>query len=111
VTLSDGTWIDAQQNIKGAPAVLYDAVMLLLAKNADKKILQEPTLRDFACDAFAHFKFIGYSSEAKKLFVKIGIYDDFDQGCQEIKTIADVKSFLSKCRSLRFWKREEKLLQ
>ena len=111
VTLSDGTLLEAQQNIKGAPSVLYDAVVLMIAKNADKKLFQEPTLRDFACDAFAHFKFIGYTTEAKKLFVKIGIYDDFDKGCLEITTPADVQGFLKNCCSLRFWKREEKMLQ
>jgi catalase len=110
VTLNDGTHITADQNIKGAPSVLYDAVVLMLGKKIDKKLLQEPTLRDFACDAFAHFKFIGYAPAAVELFQKIGIYDDFDAGCLEINKAADAKKFLSKCKELRYWIREEKMM-
>jgi catalase len=110
VTLNDGTALAADQNIKGAPAVLYDAVMLIFAKEIEKKLLQEPTLRDFVCDAFAHFKFIGFVASAKKLFMKVGIYDDFDAGCVEIKNVSDCKKFITKCKDLRYWPREEGLM-
>jgi catalase len=110
VKLSDGVWVDAQQNIKGAPSVLYDAVIIMLSKKTPKKFFKEPSVRDFASDAFAHFKFIGYSEETVNLFKQIGIIDDLDQGCIKLKTAADIKKFITKCSALRFWKREEVMM-
>src|SRR4030095_13858277 len=56
---SDGSWIEADQMIDGAPSVLYDAVALLPAAAAMDDLLQESSARDFVADAFAHCKFIG----------------------------------------------------
>jgi catalase len=110
VKLSDGKWVDAQQNIKGAPSVLYDAVVIMLSKKTPKKFYKEPSVRDFASDAFAHFKFIGYVEQAEMLFKQIGIMGDLDQGCVKLKTTADIKKFVTQCGDLRFWKREEAMM-
>ena len=61
---SDGSWIEADQMIDGAPSVLYDAVALLPAEAAMDDLLQESTARDFVADAFAHCKFIGHVEAA-----------------------------------------------
>src|SRR6185295_17169732 len=40
---SDGSWITADQMIKGAPSVLYDAIALLPAQAAADGLVQEAT--------------------------------------------------------------------
>ena len=78
---SDGSWIEADQMIDGAPSVLYDAVALLPAEAAMDDLLQESTARDFVADAFAHCKFIGHVEAAAPLFAKAGIAEaDIDEG-------------------------------
>ena len=78
---SDGSWIEADQMIDGAPSVLYDAVALLPAEAAMDDLLQESTARDFVADAFAHCKFIGHVEAATPLFAKAGIAEaDIDEG-------------------------------
>jgi catalase len=62
VSLSDNTHVPANQNIKGGPSVLYDAVALIMSAEEVQSLMKEPALRDFICHAFAHFKFIGFSA-------------------------------------------------
>jgi catalase len=110
VKLSDGKWLDAQQNIKGAPSVLYDAVVLLFSLKTDKKLFREPAVRNFLDDAFAHFKFIGYVDAVKPLIGKLGLLQDLDKGCSNLKSAADAKKFVSLLKNIRFWEREEKMI-
>jgi catalase len=107
VKLSDGKWLDAQQNIKGAPSVLYDAVVILFSNKTDTKLFSVPAARDFINDAFAHFKFIGYVDAVKPLFKKLGLLDELDKGCVNLKTSADAQKFVKQLKKIRFWEREE----
>src|SRR5262249_796710 len=59
VEASDGSWIEAAQQLRGGPSVLYDAVVLLPSEDGVEILMQGPTARDFLADAFLHCKLIG----------------------------------------------------
>jgi catalase len=104
---SDGSWIDADQMIDGGPSVLYDAIALLPGADAMDDLVQESTARDFAADAFAHCKFIGYVEAAVPLLEKAGITpNELDEGCIAIATAKDAKAFIDNLGRLRVWARE-----
>jgi catalase len=104
---SDGTWVEADQMIDGAPSVLYDAIALLPAADAINGMLQESCVRDFVADAFAHCKFIGYAEAALPLFGKAGVAaENMDEGCVVITSAKDAKSFVDSLARLRIWERE-----
>lgn len=109
VQASDGSWIDAAEKLNGGPSVLYDAVVLLLSEAGAKLLSQEATARDFVADAFAHAKFIGYTSPAQALFDKAGIRQSLDEACISLGTGKDATRFIEACRALRFWSRESKV--
>jgi catalase len=106
VEASDGAWIDADQQLRGGPSVLYDAVALLPSTDGIESLMQEPTARDFVADAFAHGKFIGYVQAALPLFGKAGVPDRRDGGCMALDGPEDCAAFVAACRRLRFWTRE-----
>jgi catalase len=106
VEASDGSWIDAAQQLRGGPSVLYDAVALLPSADGVESLMQEPTARDFIADAFAHCKFIGYVETALPLFGKAGVADSRDDGCIALEGPDDCAAFIATCRQLRFWARE-----
>jgi hypothetical protein len=76
VDVSDGTTVPADQQIDGAPSVLYDAVAILAAPGAARTLAARPAARDFVTDAVAHCKFIGYTSGAAGLFEAVGLPAD-----------------------------------
>ena len=104
---SDGTWVEAQQKIDGGPSLLYDAVAILTSREGATVLSKEATAKDFVTDAFAHCKFIGYSTEATALLEKAGIKDDLDEGCLTMKSASDAEAFVNRCRELRYWPREK----
>ena len=106
---SDGSWIEADQMIDGGPSVLYDAVALLPAAAAMDDLVQESTARDFAADAFAHCKFIGYVEAVMPLFEKAGIAASLDEGCVALKSSKDAAGFIAALGQLRLWAREPKV--
>jgi catalase len=105
IQASDGSWIDAAQKIDGGPSVLYDAVALLTSEDSVQILAKEPTARDFVSDAFAHFKFIGYSKAAIPLMEKAGIANALDEACITLVETADAVKFVRACRNIRFWDR------
>ena len=106
VEASDGSWIEAAQQLPGGPSVLYDAVVLLPSADGVEILMQEPTARDFVADAFAHCKFIGYVEAALPLFAKAGVPDNRDDGCMALEGPEGCAAFVATCRQLRFWARE-----
>jgi catalase len=106
VKASDGSIIPANQKIGGGPSVLYDAVALLVSKDGANMLANDPAARDFAADAFAHSKFIGYSEAAKPFLLKVLGADNFDDGFIAIGNAKDTAKFIQECRKLRFWGRE-----
>lgn len=105
--LDDGTIVEAKQKIDGGPSVLYDAVVLALSTEGAAMLAKDKTAKDFVSDAFAHCKFIGYTSEAELLLNKAGIAPgDFDDGMVLLDGAKDVTAFLALCGELRHWARE-----
>jgi catalase len=100
--LSDGSALAADHTVEGGPSVLFDAVALLLAED-----MKHPAARDFVADAFAHCKFIGFTPGSQALMDRSGV--EADDGVIALAGAKAGGAFLSRCRKLRFWPREEAL--
>lgn len=111
VEAADGTWIEAQEKIDGAPSVLFDAVALLVSAQGAQLLLDESTARDFIADAFAHLKFIAYTAAARPLMGKAGLPDRLDEGCIELKAQDGVGRFVANCQQMRQWTRAAQVKQ
>jgi catalase len=102
---SDGSPLPGKQ-LDGAPSVLFDAVAVIAAPEGARALALNPAARDFVSDAYAHCKFIGYTSGAAPLLEAAGLRSDPapDDG---FVSLGDHKAadFLSRCRQLRFWDR------
>lgn len=107
VTLSDGSIQPAHHKIDGGPSVLFDAVVLLPSAEGILSLLKLPPARDFVSDAYAHYKFIAFTEPTTKLFKKVGLPDDLDEGFVELKSNKDPDKFIRLCRSIRFWDRPD----
>ena len=99
VEASDGSWVEAAQQLHGGPSVLYDAVALLPSADGVELLMQEPTARDFVADAFAHCKFIGYVKAALPLFGKAGVSDSHDDECIALEDRRDARHSLQRAVS------------
>jgi catalase len=106
VETSDGKCLEADQQIDGGPSVLYDAVVLLVSAAGASELAREPAARDFVTDAYAHYKFIGYTGGAAPLLEATGVSELRDGGFIELSGNGSAVSFISACRQLRFWERE-----
>jgi catalase len=86
--------------------VLYDAVVLLPRDDAAAASAEDPAVRHFVSDAFAHCKFIGFTVSALPLLEKAGVADALDDACMQLATVKDVAAFIAACAELRYWPRE-----
>lgn len=102
----DGSLIEADEMIDGAPSVLFDAVALLPGEVGIADLLAESAARDFVADAFAHCKFIAYVEAAAPLFEKAGIAEALDDGVFLVKAKKDIATFVATLGDLRLWTRE-----
>ena len=105
VELSDGSWIQAHQAIQGGPSVLYDAIAIITSDEATAQLIDDPAVRDFISDAFAHSKFIAYAGSAMPLLKASLGERNWDEGLVEIRSRKDITNFVERCRAVRFWKR------
>lgn len=106
VQADDGTKIIAKHMIDGAPSVLFDAVALLLTEEGAELLTRESAARDFVADAFAHCKFIGFTTGAVPLLTKAGVEPTGDEGLIPLTDGDAVQSYTEACRKLRLWARE-----
>jgi catalase len=107
VKASDGSHIEGNEKIGGGPSVLYDAVVILPSEDEADRLAAMPPARQFAADAFAHCKYVGYVEAAAALLVKAGVADSLDGGCMKLNP-KNVGDFVTQCRNLRYWEREAK---
>jgi len=107
VRANDGTQIPAGQKIGGGPSVLYDAVAVLPSEAGAALLLTNAAAADFVSDAFGHLKFIAWVGAAMPLFEKTGVAKNLDAGCIELSGAKGVAQFLTACRKLRHWEREQ----
>jgi catalase len=107
VKASDGSRIEADQQVDGGPSVLYDAVVLLASPEGAAELARNAAARDFVTDAYAHYKFIGYVEDASALLEATGVRELMDDGFVELGGKGkDATSFVTACRQLRFWDRQ-----
>lgn len=106
VVLDDGAMQPAAQKIDGGPSVLYDAVAIVASETGVADLVADAAARDFASDAFAHCKFIGFTESALPLLEKAGVADALDDACMQLATVKDVAAFIAACAELRYWPRE-----
>jgi catalase len=106
VEAANGSWIAARHMIDGGPSVLFDAVALILSEEGAERLTGEAAARDFIADAFAHCKFIGFTSGAVPLFRKAGIDPETDEGLVNLEDSKAIVGFIESCRKLRLWSRE-----
>ena len=106
VVLDDGAMQPAAQKIDGGPSVLYDAVAIVASETGAADLVADAAARDFASDAFAHCKFIGFTESALPLLEKAGVADALDEACIQLATVKDVAAFIAACAELRYWPRE-----
>ena len=108
VDASDGNRVRADQQIDGAPSVLYDAVVILASPDGARALAARPAARDFLTDATAHCKFIGYTGGAAVLFEAAGLpveAADLDGGFVSLDEYPAAE-FIARCRQLRYWDRQ-----
>lgn len=104
---NSGILIPADHQVDGAPSALFDAVALLTTEHGANEAAQNPTARDFCSDAYAHYKFIGYSDNAKPLLQAAGILAKIDEGFSALDSEADIQPFINICKQARFWGRPD----
>jgi catalase len=110
VYASDGSRVTADQQVEGAPSVLYDAVAVVASPGGARAMATNAVARDFLSDAYAHCKFIGYTSGAAPLFEAAGLdLDDAavanDGGIVSLDALP-AANFIARCRQLRYWERQ-----
>lgn len=105
--LSDGSILTANQKIGGAPSVLFDAVIILVASPNQVATKDLPKVEEFIKDAFTHAKFIGYSDAVKSIIDKLGL--TIDGGMSLVNDKKQLEAFLRQSQQLRFWDRELQL--
>jgi catalase len=106
VEAADGSFIAAKHMIDGGPSVLFDAVALILSEEGAERLTGEAAARDFVADAFAHCKFIGFTSGAVPLLQKAGVDPEADEGMIGLDDPKAITGFIEGCRKLRLWSRE-----
>jgi catalase len=103
VKLKGGT-LKADGQLAGTPSVLFDAVAIVLTREAAAKLTHEAAAVDFLRDAFGHLKAIGCTRDAAPLLEKAGIvHDDGITGLDKTFIVAAGKRFFereSKVRTL-----------
>ena len=104
ITTADGTKVAARHQIEGAPSVLFDAVAVLVTAVTAKELTQSHAAKSFVADAFAHAKYIGFSTEAEALLDAAGVTQR-DAATVQLAADADVAQFLLDCKALRYWDR------
>lgn len=102
ITLSNGHKITANEKLGGAPAVLFDAVALLV--DADDPMTKEHKFHEFILDAYTNFKFIGYLSKLQTFFEQIK-FINLDKGFINIDSSSALNSFIKMCGNFRYWER------
>jgi catalase len=104
VTLSDGSEITPDQALVGVTSALFDAVAIVASEEGAAQLADLPKARDFADDAFAHFKHIGFSPEAVALLDAAGVTPD--AACTELSQADQARGFVDGLGALRFWERD-----
>jgi catalase len=110
VVSDTGEMLVAHGQLAGSPSVLFDAVILLIADDQIDVLAKIPAIRDFIADAFAHGKYLGYTSGADGLLERVLGGGQRDGGVLEIRSSSDIGPFCQAIKNLRYWEREAAIL-
>ncbi len=98
-----GTIQPGEMALRGAPSVLFDAVVVLSGPRGDEELVQNPNAISFLMDAFRHGKAIGWQGIpqlSKKANLRTG------DGLIDFGHDATITTFITAARNSRFWERE-----
>ena len=109
INADDGNPFEIQHSIAGAPSVMYDAVVVLVAEKEVKVCAAHQDLLGWIRDAFRHLKVIGHNESAGSVFKAAGI--EADLCVIQLDNNAKVKEFTDRASEHRFWEREKNLVQ
>jgi catalase len=76
VKLKDGSEVKADGQLAGTPSIVFDAVALVLSREAATALAREAAAVQFVMDAFGHLKAIGHTPEAQPLLDRAGVEKD-----------------------------------
>jgi catalase len=99
----DGSAARADAQLAGSPSVIFDAVAIVVSKEAAKKLSGEAAAVDFVRDAYGHLKALGITEEAKLLIAAARVHDD-----DSVVDLYDPGRFVQ-CAKGRQWDREPKV--
>jgi catalase len=103
--LKGGAVLPADQALRGAPSVMFDAVALVLSPEGAAMLLKQAEAINWIRDAFGHLKVIGHTAEAEPLLAKAAV--EPDAGMIDLK--GGVARFIAAAKQGRIWDREPTL--
>ena len=101
--LADGSRLAADGQLAGTPSVVFDAVALVLSKDAGAALAREAAAVDWVRDAFGHLKAIAADAGAQAVLKAGGVGRDAG-----VVDAADTAGFIAAART-RQWAREPKV--
>jgi catalase len=99
IKVTSGT-LKGDGQLAGSPSVLFDAIVIILTKEAAGKLSKDGAAVQFVMDAYGHVKTIGHDAGAQTLLDKAGVVADAG--------VVDLAAF-SKVAPKRHWDREPKV--
>ncbi|WP_367103814.1 catalase [uncultured Psychrobacter sp.] len=104
VELDDGTRVQADERVAGAPSVFFDAVVSIIMPDQAKKLAQDSSTLDWFTDAYVHCKAIGYCPATDEFILsKLPVEKD-----SFVTPLDEMDSFIENAKS-RLWEREPKV--
>ena len=101
--LADGGRLPADGQLAGTPSVVFDAVALVLSKEAGAKLAREAAAVDWVRDAYGHLKAIAHDAGAAAVLKAAGAARDAG-----VVDAGDPGAFIAQART-RQWAREPKV--
>ena len=89
--------------IAGAPSVLFDTVVVAVCEPDIEALKRQAAALNFVRDAYAHLKFIGFTTASMPLLDAAGIA--VDDAVVEMETGEDAAAYVKAARQGRFWSR------
>lgn len=104
VELDDGTRVQADERVAGAPSVMFDAIVSIIMPDQAEKLAKDSSTLDWFMDAYAHCKAIAYCGATDEFILsKLPVEKD-----AFVTPLAELDSFVENARS-RLWEREPKV--
>lgn len=104
VELDDGTRVQADERVAGAPSVMFDAIVSIIMPDQAEKLAKDSSTLDWFMDAYAHCKAIAYCGATDEFILsKLPVEKD-----AFVTPLSELDSFVENAKS-RLWEREPKV--